>query len=92
MSETKTLIKSMIYSGLQLVGIALIIGVIIGTISLVITYFDNIVDGVMFVNNLLLPIKHFIQEHIWYFIVGWVFYLMWWSFVWKKEILQLHQQ
>jgi len=84
MSETKTLIKSMIHSGFQLLGVALIVGVIIGSVSLVITYFDNIIQGVMLVNNSLVPIKHFIQDHIWYFIVGWCFYLIWWFFVWKK--------
>lgn len=84
MNETKTLIRSMIHSGFQLLVIALIIGIVIGSISLVITYFDNIVQGLNFINSILLPIKHFMQDHIWYFIVGWFFYIIWWCFVWNK--------
>lgn len=83
-NENKALMKTMFKCGLHLLMFAGALAIIVGIAKVTTFYADNIWSAVLFVNNLFLPSKHFIQENIWYFIGSSGIFLLWLICVFTK--------
>jgi len=68
-NENNELLKTMFKCGLQLLLFAGVLAIIIGIAKLTSFYAANIWSAILFVNNLFLPSKHFIQDNIWNFVI-----------------------
>ena len=83
-NENNELLKTMFKCGLQLLLFAGVLAIIVGIAKLTSFYATNIWSAILFVNNLFLPSKHFIQANIWYFVVPLGVFMLWLMCVFAK--------
>lgn len=83
-NENNELLKTMFKCGLQLLMVAGVLAIIIGIAKVTNYYSANIWSAVLFVNNLFLPSKHFIQDNIWYFVATLGVFMLWLMCVFAK--------
>lgn len=83
-NENNALLKTMFKCGLQLLMVAGVLAIIVGIAKVTNYYSANIWSSVLFVNNLFLPSKHFIQDNIWCFVVPLGVFMLWLMCVFVK--------
>lgn len=83
-NENNELLKTMFKCGFQLLIVAGVIAIIVGIAKVTNAYSANIWSAVLFVNNLFLPSKHFIQDNIWYFVGTLGVFILWLTCVFVK--------
>lgn len=83
-NENTALIKTMFKCALQLLMVAGIVAIVVVITKVIIGYSGDIWNTVLFVNNLFLPSKHFIQDNIWYFVSAFCIFILWLTCVFFK--------
>ena len=83
-NENTALIKTMFKCALQLLMVAGVVAIVVVISKIIIGYSGNIWNTVLFVNNLFLPSKHFIQDNIWYFAAAFGVSILWLTCVFFK--------
>lgn len=83
-NENTALIKTMFKCALQLLMVAGVVAIVVVISKIIIGYSGNIWNTVLFVNNLFLPSKHFIQDNIWYFAAAFGVFILWLTCVFFK--------
>jgi hypothetical protein len=83
-NENNELLKTMLKCGLQLLMFAGVLAIIVVIAKVTSFYAANIWNAVLFVNNLFLPSKHFIQDNIWYFVAPLGVFVLWLMCVFAK--------
>lgn len=83
-NENHELVKTMLKCGLQLLMFLSAVATIVGLFKLTTMYSANIWSVIIYVNNLFLPSKHFIQNNLHFIIPTWLGFFLWLSCVYFK--------